>query len=109
MHLSKPVLSMHAHRNRKGRGARRAHGNAHGLANGLVAKRKVDVCHIPLHNLLDVIEGDFAAGDTGLGLIGQRKVKDKANPRDATPIKQPAETLEVSRRLENQGTYGVYN
>jgi hypothetical protein len=39
----------------------------------------------------------------------QRKVKDKANPRDATPIKQPAETLEVSRRLENQGTYGVYN
>ena len=39
----------------------------------------------------------------------ERKVKDKANPRDATPIKQPAETLEVSRRLENQGTYGVYN
>ena len=39
----------------------------------------------------------------------QRKVKDKANPRDATPEKQPAETLEVSRRLENQGTYGVYN
>ena len=39
----------------------------------------------------------------------KRKVKDKANPRDATPIKQPAETLEVSRRLENQGTYGVYN
>ena len=38
-----------------------------------------------------------------------KKVKDKANPRDATPIKQPAETLEVSRRLENQGTYGVYN
>ena len=39
----------------------------------------------------------------------QRKVKDEANPRDAAPIKQPAETLEVSRRLENQGTYGVYN
>ena len=41
-------------------------------------------------------------------------VKDKqSNParcaQDATPEKQPAETLEVSRRLENQGTYGVYN
>ena len=36
----------------------------------------------------------------------QRKVKDKANPRDATPEKQPAETLEVSGTWRTRA-YGV--
>ena len=36
----------------------------------------------------------------------ERKVKDKANPRDATPEKQPAETLEVSGTWRTRA-YGV--